>query len=230
MVMLLYAPPWTVMLCGVSSSRATPSKASLRSSRPSPSECRAKPRRPREASPPPRSVAPKTMAPAPSPKRMQVVQSPQSTHLESASAPMTRARWYVPLCRNCEAVTRPKRNPAQAAVRSNATAFLAPILAATPQASPKRSSGEEVARMMRSISCARQPALRNAFCAALTARPTTPPSSLSEVAVSTWREPIPQRALIHSSDLSTKSRRSVFVIRVSGTAQPMPSGTARRRP
>ena len=67
--------------------------------------------------------------------------SSQSTHRESASPPTTTAFLKAPVCRKCEAVTVANRNPEQAAVRSNATALVAPTALAMAGASPKRSSG-----------------------------------------------------------------------------------------
>ena len=77
----------------------------------------------------------------------------------------------APLCRNCEAVLIPKRKPEQAAVRSKATALVAPTSIATFAASPNRSSALEVAKMTRSTSSAATPAIARAPSAAL------PPSS-----------------------------------------------------
>eukprot|EP00966_Prymnesium_polylepis_P204123 4728275-Prymnesium_polylepis.1 len=107
-----------------------------------------------------------TTAPAPSPKSTHVLRSSQSTQRERPSAPSTIAVLYAPLCRNCDAVFTPKRKPEHAAVRSNATAFVAPISRATYGASPKRSSGLEVAWMIRSTSSAATPAISSALRAA----------------------------------------------------------------
>jgi len=88
----------------------------------------------------------KTTAPAPSPNKMQLLRSSQSTHRVRASAPTTTAVILL-LVKNWPAVTQPNRKPLQAAVKSKATAFDAPIAFATVEASPKRSSGEEVHMM-----------------------------------------------------------------------------------
>ena len=69
------------------------------------------------------SVASITIAPAPSPNRMQVPLSVQSKKRVRASAPMTRTFLYAPECMNCDAVTTPNRKPEQAAVTSKAAAL-----------------------------------------------------------------------------------------------------------
>eukprot|EP00192_Tetraselmis_astigmatica_P018063 CAMPEP_0117670922 /NCGR_PEP_ID=MMETSP0804-20121206/13041_1 /TAXON_ID=1074897 /ORGANISM="Tetraselmis astigmatica, Strain CCMP880" /LENGTH=108 /DNA_ID=CAMNT_0005479313 /DNA_START=5 /DNA_END=331 /DNA_ORIENTATION=- len=61
------------------------------------------------------------MAPVPSPKRMQVPRSLQSTILERASAPMTRTFFAVPARMNWLAVIIASTKPEHDAVRSNAT-------------------------------------------------------------------------------------------------------------
>lgn len=58
---------------------------------------------------------------------------------------------------NWVAVTRAMTKPLQAAVRSKAAAWVAPICAWMAQALPKRSSGLEVAKMTRSMSLASTP-------------------------------------------------------------------------
>ena len=52
---------------------------------------------------------------------------------DRASAPTTRTFLYIPVRRNCAAVTTPITKPLQAAVRSKATAFDAPMMACTCQ-------------------------------------------------------------------------------------------------
>merc|ERR1719163_180941 len=65
-------------------------------------------------------------APAPSPNKMHVFLSPQSTHRDMASAPTTRAASYVPDSRNCEAVTNANKNPEHAAAPNKMHVFLSP--------------------------------------------------------------------------------------------------------
>mmetsp|Transcript_63878 Transcript_63878/g.181419 ORF Transcript_63878/g.181419 Transcript_63878/m.181419 type:complete len:263 (-) Transcript_63878:232-1020(-) len=226
MVMHPYPHFWTLMpSCALRNSTGRPSSGSCNSPCPLPSECMAKPSNPLNSR---LSTAPRTMAPAPSPKRMEVLRSSQSTHLESASAPTTRTRRHMPVCRNCEAVTIPNMKPEHAAVRSKATALQAPILAATVVASPKRSSGDEVARSTMSTSLASHPASCNAASAAAAARWARPPLLVS-CSPKMCRVTTPVRMRTHSSGLSTTERRSAFVTWVVGTAQPMPRGTDKSR-
>ena len=103
-----------------------------------------------------------------------MLRSVQSTQRESASAPMTIAVLYAPLCRNCDAVLIPNKKPEHAAVRSKATAFVAPTLRATNAASPKRSSGDDVAMITRPTSNGSTPACSRASLAALLARSARP--------------------------------------------------------
>eukprot|EP00965_Chrysotila_dentata_P033659 1120508-Pleurochrysis_carterae.AAC.5 len=67
---------------------SVPEYSRLRSHLPAPLECISKPSTPHSASD---SAARITTAPAPSPKSTHVLRSPQSTHRESASAPITTA-------------------------------------------------------------------------------------------------------------------------------------------
>mmetsp|Transcript_13503 Transcript_13503/g.36060 ORF Transcript_13503/g.36060 Transcript_13503/m.36060 type:complete len:359 (-) Transcript_13503:100-1176(-) len=198
---------------------SSPSYDKLSSQRPLPSLCMSKPRRPQ---PVPSGLASSlwlmTTAPAPSPKRMHVLRSSQSTQRESASAPMTSTFVYAPVCTNCDAVTRPNRKPEHAAVKSKPTADVAPMAAATWAASPKRSSGLEVARMTRSTSSAATPALSRASLALAMER-----SEMAAPWAKRWRLRMPVRLLIHSSDVSTKLSRSLLLTTASGAADPMPA-------
>mmetsp|Transcript_21129 Transcript_21129/g.42299 ORF Transcript_21129/g.42299 Transcript_21129/m.42299 type:complete len:307 (+) Transcript_21129:543-1463(+) len=153
---------------------------------------------------------------------MQEFRSSQSTHRDRASLPTTTAVLTPPLCRNCPAVTVAKRNPLHAAVRSKATQFVvAPIAAATLVASPKRSSGLEVATMTRSTSLPLRPLAASAAAAASAARflMPTPPSF---VRMRRWLMPV--RVAIHSSEVSTTDSRSELVTTVAGAADPVPRG------
>mmetsp|Transcript_680 Transcript_680/g.1898 ORF Transcript_680/g.1898 Transcript_680/m.1898 type:complete len:207 (+) Transcript_680:877-1497(+) len=157
-------------------------------------------------------------APAPSPKRMHVFRSSQSTQRDSASAPMTRTFLYAPVCTNWDAVTTANRKPEHAAVRSNPTAFVAPIPEATIAASPKRSSGEDVASTTMSTSEAATPALSSAPMAAEMASAEMEPSGPRRCLLL-----MPVRFAIHSSEVSTMDSKSTFVLRASGAAAPTPA-------
>mmetsp|Transcript_7033 Transcript_7033/g.16372 ORF Transcript_7033/g.16372 Transcript_7033/m.16372 type:complete len:301 (+) Transcript_7033:668-1570(+) len=167
------------------------------------------------------STAVSTIAPAPSPKRTHELRSDQSTHRESASAPITIAFLYPPPLRYCPAVTVANRKPEHAAVRSNATASLAPIMLATYGASPNMSSGELVATTTRSMSAALRPESSSACIAALTSR-----SLNVSVPSRQWRDPMPVRVMIHSSVVSTMSSMSLLLMMGVGAAFPMPIGLA----
>mmetsp|Transcript_12114 Transcript_12114/g.26061 ORF Transcript_12114/g.26061 Transcript_12114/m.26061 type:complete len:216 (-) Transcript_12114:436-1083(-) len=110
-------------------------------------------------------------------------------------------------------------------------------------ASPKRSSGEEVAQMTRSMSAGAVRAMSRAFLAAsiprvrrvssISASIVPPSSSSSVVAVMTERVPsctrtrrswMPVRDRIHSSEVSWTDSRSTLVMRVWGEALPIPMG------
>merc|ERR1719171_1092674 len=142
-------------------------------------------------------------APAPSPNNIQVFRSPQSTHLLIASAPTTKAELYVPVSRNCEAVTNANKNPEHAAVTSKATAFLQPHWSATFAASPNKSSGVEVATITRPTSAGSNPERSRAFCAADAAW-----SAMDSPGCSTLLDLMPVRCEIHSSLVSTNSEIS----------------------
>ena len=68
-------------------------------------------------------------APEPSPKRIQLLLSCQSTKLDSWSAPITIALLKLPPFKNFEAVIKANKKPLHAAVKSKATALAAPNLA-----------------------------------------------------------------------------------------------------
>mmetsp|Transcript_14089 Transcript_14089/g.29775 ORF Transcript_14089/g.29775 Transcript_14089/m.29775 type:complete len:220 (-) Transcript_14089:605-1264(-) len=168
------------------------------------------------------------MAPAPSPKRMHWLRSSQSTTRERASAPITSAffSFVLGLLRYMPAVTVPKRNPLQAAVRSKAMVCVEqPILAAMAVASPNMSSGLDVAQMTTSMSSAEIPAISKASEAAL-----TPRSRSDSPRVRTLRWAIPVRVRIHSSSVSTMVSRSLLVTTVWGEAWPTPMGRQGRVP
>mmetsp|Transcript_5422 Transcript_5422/g.15137 ORF Transcript_5422/g.15137 Transcript_5422/m.15137 type:complete len:262 (-) Transcript_5422:61-846(-) len=163
------------------------------------------------------SVAVTTTAPAPSPKRMHVPLSLQSTHLDKQSAPITTMFLAAPALMYCDAVTKAKTKPEQAAVMSKATAFVAPSSAATAVALPKRSSGEDVARIIMSMSSADMFAFSIAFFAAVAAIDASVSSGRS-----TWRVRMPVRWTIHSSFVSMISARSLLETTVSGAEDPVP--------
>merc|ERR1719163_1002157 len=132
-------------------------------------------------------------APAPSPNRMHVFRSPQSTHRDMASAPTTRAASYVPVSRNWDAVTNANKNPEHAAVMSNATAFLQPHWSATFAASPNKSSGVDVATMTSPTTAGSRPERSRAFCAADAAW-----SAMDSPGCRTRLDRMPVRCEIHS--------------------------------
>ena len=112
----------------------------------------------------------------------------------------------------------PTTNPEHAAVRSYASAPVAPISACTVHADPKASSGELVARMIKSTSFASTFAIANAFFAAPDARLVR----LSSPEM-TCLLPIPVRVRIHSSLVSTSDARSSFVSDCAGSSIPTPA-------
>jgi hypothetical protein len=137
-------------------------------------------------------------------------------HREALLAP--RLCLYAPLCRNCEAVFIPKRKPEHAAVRSKATALVAPTSRATCAASPNRSSALDVAKITSSTSSGSTPAISSALEAAL-----LPSSDIVSPGASRCRLRMPVRCAIHSSVVSTSSSRSTLVTRVGGAQEPTPT-------
>ena len=103
-------------------------------------------------------------APAPSPNKIHVFLSDQSTHWDKTSAPTIRIFLYEPVCINWFAVIKPIIKPEQAAVISKATAFVAPILACNWLALPNKSFWLDVARTIKSKVCGFIFALSIAFC------------------------------------------------------------------
>ncbi len=133
-----------------------------------------------EISPPGSSPACSTNAPAPSPNKMQVFRSCQLTKRDSVSAPITTAFWIDPLRIACVAISSAKIKPEQAADRSNAPAWVAPILSCTRHAvAGNICSGEEVDTMIKSISVGFRLATLSAFKAASLARVAVDSSSLA---------------------------------------------------
>ena len=161
-----------------------------------PSERMRKPSRPLSCAP----QASTATAPAPSPNSTQVLRSSQSTQRLSWSAPITRARFMAPLPKYWLAVIRANRKPLQAAVRSKATARLAPKAPCTRGAVPNKSSGLEVASRIRSTSSGLQPAWSRAAWAARLARQVR-----DSLGPAIRRAPMPVRVRIHSSLVSTLS-------------------------
>eukprot|EP00962_Isochrysis_galbana_P056381 scaffold28323_cov112-Isochrysis_galbana.AAC.2 len=96
---------------------------------------------------------------------------------------------------------------------------------ATHAASPKRSSGLDVARITSSTSDASTPAFSSALIAAFEARSERPSPGLRR-----WRARIPVRLLIHSSDVSTICSSSSLLTRLSGAHEPIPISRACRDP
>mmetsp|Transcript_60393 Transcript_60393/g.95729 ORF Transcript_60393/g.95729 Transcript_60393/m.95729 type:complete len:257 (-) Transcript_60393:97-867(-) len=175
------------------------------------------------------SAAVMSIAPAPSPKRTQVPRSDQSTQRERPSAPITRTFLKAPERTYWAAVTKAKTKPEQAAVRSKATAFVAPIMEATCGPVPKRSSGVEVAWSTRSTSSTLNFASSSAFVAAFADKDANVSSSSM-----TCLRRMPVRWVIHSSVVSMTSERSSLETTISGATDPvpataMPKGSAFRR-
>ena len=164
-----------------------------------------------------------TAAPAPSPNKTQVFLSVQSVTEESTSTPITRAFLYVPDCMKFFAVTRPYKNPVQAAFISKQAAFFAPIFDWTKHAVEGSGiSGVTVATMRSSTSSGFNFASSSAFMAASAAR------ALEGVpGFAILRFFMPVRVVIHSSDVSTIFSSSSFVRTCFGTYMPKPSASNR---
>ena len=113
---------------------------------------------------------------------------------------------------------RAKRKPLQAAVRSKATACLAPRAPCTLGAVPKRSSGLEVAIRIKSRSSGFHPACSRAASAARVAITVRGSSALQ-----IRRAPMPVRVRIHSSLVSTRVLSCSLLTRLTGTALPHPT-------
>ena len=170
--------------------------------------------------PPGTSLAATKTAPAPSPKRTQVLRSDQSTSRDRVSAPITSTYSAALLAINPRATPRPYTNPEQAALKSNACRRVAPRPSCTREAvDGKRCSGEAVATITISTRFAGTSATRNASCAALMARVAV--VSCGSVAMCLWR--IPVRVRIHSSLVSTMRDRSSLVRMWLGTLFPHPT-------
>mmetsp|Transcript_3547 Transcript_3547/g.5986 ORF Transcript_3547/g.5986 Transcript_3547/m.5986 type:complete len:218 (+) Transcript_3547:908-1561(+) len=163
------------------------------------------------------SPAVMTTAPQPSPNKMHVERSLQSTKRDKASPPTTRMRLADPALMYCVAVMRPSTKPLHAAVRSNAQAFFAPIPAWSWPAAPNRSSGDEVANRIRSIWSACTPAISRAALLAFTASsPRVSPLARTRLFL------MPVREAIHSSFVSTNLAKSSLDTISLGSAEPTP--------
>jgi hypothetical protein len=115
-------------------------------------------------------LGPSTAAPAPSPKRMHVVRSVQSTTRDRSSTPMTSTCFICPEAMKLSAMERPKTNPAQAALRSKAGHTPAPSFCCTKTAvAGIGMSGVTVPTTIMSRSLGRSPAMSRAFFAAAVA-------------------------------------------------------------
>ena len=164
------------------------------------------------------SSAVSTTAPAPSPNRMQVPRSLQSTRRLRASAPISSTFFALPLRIYSWPSSYTARNPVQAALTSRQAARKAPISSCTRQAVfGKMLSDEEVPTRIRSSSVEQIPAFSSALLAAFTAIWAT----VSSPAM--WRAPIPVRSRIQISLVSTIFSRSSFFHIVSGTYEPVPA-------
>lgn len=159
-----------------------------------------------------------TAAPAPSPKRMHVLRSVQSTIRLIASAPTTSASGRGDAasrqCAVCSAYTK----PVQAAFMSKQTVSPdSPSALCSAQAVlGMRLSGVIVATMQTPMSSARTPERESAMRAA---------SMASCVCVSpshTCRRRMPVRETIHASDVSMRAARSSFVTTCAGAQCPAP--------
>ena len=163
------------------------------------------------------SVAVNTTAPHPSPNKMHVPRSRQSTYLLKTSAPTTSTFLYPPPLMKCIPLTNPTTNPEHAAVKSYANAPFAPIALCNKHADPNKSSGELVATMIKSIS--------SGFTLAIFKAPREA-SAAKDVNVSspeiTCLFPIPVLVRIHSSLVSTSLARSSLVMNFFGNAFPTP--------
>ena len=73
---------------------------------------------------PPVSTSPNTAAPAPSPNKIHVPLSSQSSILVNVSAPITKTFLYTPAFIKLYPVTSPYTNPVHAASRSNPEALM----------------------------------------------------------------------------------------------------------
>ena len=109
-----------------------------------------------------------TTAPAPSPKRTQVVRSCQLTILDNISAPTTRMFFAFPPRMKPSATAIPYKKPLQTALRSKAAQPPAPSLCCRMQAvGGKTMSGVTVATMIMSRSDGLMPAMSSARQAAV---------------------------------------------------------------
>ena len=123
-----------------------------------------------------------------------------------------------PLARYWAAVIRANRKPLQAAVRSKATARLAPMAACTRGAEPNRSSGVEVASRIRSTSSGCQPAWARAAAAAPEASTVSDSRGLA-----TRRAAMPVRLRIQASVVSTRPLSWSLLTLAAGRALPQPT-------
>ena len=139
-----------------------------------------------------------TAAPAPSPNNIHVLRSVQSIILERTSLPITKAFFPSPHFNNELAIIDEYKKPEQAALISNAEAFMHPKTLCTLHAVEGIIlSGDVVATIIISILSGIHPAIFNAFFAALTAKSTVP--SPVEILLSD----MPVLFIIHSCDVST---------------------------
>ncbi len=162
---------------------------------------------PRSSRVPCSRCASSTTAPAPSPKRTQVLRSLQSRMREKVSAHITSERWNAPVLNRPSTVARPNTNPEHTACKSNAAPCVRPSPACTDTADAGNVlSGVEVASTIRSIDCASTPAAVSAARAAASAM-----SAVVSPFAAMRRSRMPVRCVIHSSEVSTIRDNSVLL-------------------
>src|SRR5512133_1897612 len=164
------------------------------------------------------STASTTAAPAPSPNRIQVLRSVQSTMRDNTSAPITSTFFAVPVRIYLSAMERPYTKPEHAAEISKTAALTAPISCWTIQeVAGKGKSGVTVPRTIISSSVASMPAMSRARREASTAK-----VEVNSPSTAIRRCLIPVLDVIHSSLVSTIRSRSRLVRIFSGKAEPVP--------
>ena len=152
----------------------------------------------------------RTTAPAPSPKRIAVERSFQSTILERVSLPTTNTLLAAPVLMNCSAVVNANTKPEHTDCKSKA-GHEAPIAYCSMVAvAGKILSGVVVARIIRSKSDASMPAISSALLEAISAK-----SQVLSL-VTRWRCLMPVREVIHSSVVSIVFDKSSLVMTVGG--------------
>ncbi len=161
-----------------------------------------------------------TTAPAPSPNRTQVRRSVQSTNLDSASIPTTRAQRNTPAARAAPARATPYTNPEQPALRSrNAGSLGRSSPAAMWGAVPGTGCSDTLVAAMSTSTWA-----GGSWAAARAARAASTPIWAGGAPGSNrCRVWMPVRERIHSSLVSILSARSKLVTRLGGRKEPVPT-------